>query len=200
MRYPEIAKEIIDLKNKDLDYRNRLVYNGKLGDGYDPKMEEIHISNSKRLETIIKSIGFPTIESVGEVAADAAWLIIQHSISRPDFMRSCQEWLESEVEEGNASAIHLAYLTDRILILEGKTQLYGTQFDWDKQGMLSPQRLESWDTVNRRRRELGLNSLEEQIQKLRQNASDENHKPPIDSSLRQKQFDDWLHKVGWRPK
>lgn len=200
MRHPEIAKEIISLQNRDLDYRTRLVNDGKLGNGYDPIMEEIHISNSKRLEAIIKSIGFPTIELVGEEAAEAAWLIIQHSISRPDFMRSCQDWLESEVKEGNASAIHLAYLTDRILVLEGKAQLYGTQFDWDKQGMLSPQRLDSWDTVNRRRQELGLNSLEEQIQKLRQNASDENHKAPDDSSLRQKQFDDWLCKVGWRSK
>ncbi|MBK8081497.1 MAG: hypothetical protein IPK25_15205 [Saprospiraceae bacterium] len=46
--------------------------------------------------------------------------------------------METAVSEGKADAKSLAYLTDRIAVLEGKLQLYGTQYDWDNNGNMSP--------------------------------------------------------------
>jgi len=91
----------------------------------------------KILNDIIEKIGYPTVEKVGEEASEAAWLIIEHSIGQPNFMRKCAELLEKAVCENKASPINLAYLTDRITVFEGRSQFYGTQFDWDKNAELS---------------------------------------------------------------
>ncbi len=53
---------------------------------------------------------------------------------------------------------HFAYLTDRVLLAEGKKQLYGTQFDW-VDGKLLPQPLEDEANVDKRRAEAGMSPL-----------------------------------------
>lgn len=40
-------------------------------------------------------IGYPTEDRVGKEAATAAWLVIQHAIEQPDFMKKCRKLLES---------------------------------------------------------------------------------------------------------
>jgi len=139
MKYPEIARKIIDLKNADLAFRDKLIEQGKLGEGYNQEMAAIHDSNADVLEEIIDQVGYPTVDKVGEEASDAAWLVVQHSIGRPAFMRKCAVLLHDAVDENKANPLHLAYLEDRIAVLEGRKQLYGTQFDWDQSGELSPQ-------------------------------------------------------------
>ena len=57
---------------------------------------------------IIKEIGFPTIEKVGKKANEAAWLVIQHAIEKPSFMKKCIQLLELAVNEEKASEINLA--------------------------------------------------------------------------------------------
>ncbi|WP_255577871.1 hypothetical protein [Flavobacterium sp. CHNK8] len=88
MNYSEIANEIIKLKNKDLELRQKLIEQKKLSHGYALEMENLHISNAKKLNTIIDEVGFPTVEKVGIEASESAWLIIQHAISEPEFMKN----------------------------------------------------------------------------------------------------------------
>jgi hypothetical protein len=104
-----IAGRIIDLKNADLELRDRLVLNGQLGEGYNEEMEGLHNSNAKILNDLIDIIGYPTIDKVGRDASEAAWLVIQHSIGQPDFMRKCAELLEYAVSENKANPMNLAY-------------------------------------------------------------------------------------------
>lgn len=66
------------------------------------------------------------------------------------------------MQEKQADPKNLAYLTDRIAVLEGSQQLYGSQFDWDESGELKPNRFDDLDRVNQRRASIGLNSLKEQ--------------------------------------
>jgi hypothetical protein len=80
MANESIAGKIIDMKNADLQLRDRLVRNGQLGDGYDEEMEHLHNRHAKLLSDIIDSIGYPTIDKVGKEASEAAWMVIQHSI------------------------------------------------------------------------------------------------------------------------
>jgi len=192
-----IAKEIIDLKNNDLKLRNQLIKNGKLYNGYNEEMEMLHISNAVKLSRIIDEIGYPTINIVGKDASDAAWLIIQHSISQPKFMKKCAKLLSNAVDEEQASAINLAYLTDRIAVFEGKDQLYGTQFDWDENKYLSPNKYDNINQVNQRRKAIGLNSLEEQIEVMRKRAESENETAPTNLKQRKKEYNEWRKKVGW---
>ena len=197
MNYKDFAERIIELKNADLELRDRLVQNGQLGKGYNQEMKKLHNRNAEILYEIIDTIGYPTIDKVGKEANEAAWLIIQHAIGQPAFMKKCVKLLENAVNENKATARNLAYLTDRIAVFESKPQLYGTQFDWDKNGELSPNLFDDSTKVNQRRKSIGLNTLEEQTEIIRRQAKNENQSPPTDFEKRRQEIEEWKKKVGW---
>lgn len=192
-----IPQLILKLMKRDLDFREKLIGEGKLGEGYNSEMEIIHLENTRALNQIIDQIGYPTISKVGKKASEAAWLIIQHSISSPHFMKKCLILLEIAVKKKDAKPINLAYLSDRIKVFEGKKQLYGTQFDWDESGNMSPQKHDEVSKVNQRRQSLGLNTLQEQTEIMRKRCLNENEMPPKDYSKRKKDYDEWRKSVGW---
>jgi len=197
VKYSELAIKIIELKKEDLLLRNKLIQDGKLGDGYDRDMEKLHDKNAKILNAIIDEIGYPTIDKVEEEANDAAWLVVQHSIGHPDFMKKCLSLLEDAVSENKANPKQLAYLLDRIAVFEGRPQLYGTQFDWQENGKLEPNQFDDLSKVDQRRQSIGLNTLEQQTVIIRQRAEDENETAPLDFEKRRDEFDEWRRKVGW---
>lgn len=197
MDYKSIAEKIIELRNADLELRDKLVQKGELGEGYNEEMEALHNRNAEVLNEIIDAIGYPTIGKVGEEASDAAWLVIQHAIGKPFFMKKCLKLLENAISENKVNPKNLAYLTDRIASFEGSPQQYGTQFDWDENGELSPKIFDDLSKVNERRKSVGLNTLEEQTEIIRRQAENENQSPPIDFEKRKEGFEKWKKKVGW---
>ncbi len=197
MDYKDISARIIELKNADIRLREKLVQSGKLSEGYNDEMMELHSKNAKILENIIDTIGYPTPDKVGNEASEAAWLVIQHSIEQPLFMKRCAKLLEIAVNQNEAAPQSLAYLIDRIAVFEGNPQLYGTQFDWDEYGKLSPNPFDDLAKVNERRRKVGLNSLEEQTRIIRRQAENENQSPPADLERRNRKVEEWKSSVGW---
>ena len=105
--------------------------------------------------------------------------------------------MEKAVHENNADPKSLAYLSDRIAVFEGKKQLYGTQFDWDEYGELSPNSFDDLNNVNERRKSIGLNTLEQQTELIRTQAKNENQSPPTDFEKRKLEIEAWKRKVGW---
>jgi hypothetical protein len=123
----EFKKELIGLAQHDLTVREKLLKENKLAQGYNPDMEKVHRDNASRLREIIDLIGWPTISKVGIEASEAAWLIAQHSIGEPTFMKQCYALMNESVTDINPQ--NIAYLYDRICYFEGRPQKYGTQFD-----------------------------------------------------------------------
>jgi hypothetical protein len=197
MDYKSIAEKIIDLKNVDLALRDKLLQSGQLSEGYNEEMKELHNRNAVTLNEIIDTIGYPTIDKVGREANEATWLIIQHAIEQPEFMKKCSKLLEIAVSENKADPKNLAYLTDRIAVFESKPQLYGTQFDWDENGNLSPNLFDDITKVNERRKSIGLNPLYDQIEIVRRQAQSENQLPPTDFEKRKQEMEEWKKTVGW---
>lgn len=197
MNYEKIAETIIGLKNTDLEFREKLIQSGQLGEGYNVEMEELHNRNAKILGEIIDTIGYPTVEKVGEEANEAAWLVIQHAIGKPCFMKKSAELLEVAVKENKADPKGLAYLTDRIAVFEGKPQRYATQFDWDENGVMSPNKYDDIKKVEQRRKELGFNTLEEQSVVMKKRMENENQRPPKDAEERKLKYENWKKSVGW---
>jgi len=197
MDYKSIADNLIEMQNADLACREKLVQNGQLGEGYNEEMKELHEKNAKILNNILDTIGYPTTDKVGIKANEAAWLIIQHSIGQPALMKKCAALLKSAVRENKANPQNLAYLTDRIAVFEEKLQLYGTQFDWDENGNLSPNPYDDLAKVNERRKSIGLNTLEEQTELIRIRAKNENQSPPKDLEKRKQEIEQWKKNVGW---
>lgn len=197
MEFGELAATIIQLKNDDLALRDKLVKQGILSAGYNKEMAILHLKNAEILNGIIERIGYPTIDKVGKQGSEAAWLVIQHSIGNPEFMRKCAKLLAIAVDDKKANPINLAYLKDRIAVFEGKPQLYGTQFDWDEHGELSPKPFDKIDLVNARRKSIGLNTLQEQTEIIRERAIRENEHPPKDYFNRKSKMEEWKKSVGW---
>lgn len=197
MDFKNIAEKIIDLKNADLALRDKLVQSRQLSEGYNEEMKELHNRNAQTLNDIIDTIGYPTTDKVGKEASEAAWLVIQHSIGQPEFMKKCAELLKKAVSESKADLKSLAFLTDRIAVFEDKPQLYGTQFDWDENGNLSPNLFDDLTKVNERRKSIGLNTLEERTEIIRKQTKNENESPPTDFEERKQKIEEWKRNVGW---
>lgn len=193
------ADEIAAMARADLSLRTALAESGALFDGYHPDMERLHNDNALRLEAIIADIGgWPPADSIGAEAAEAAWLIAQHAIGLPDFQRRMLALMQDAAAAGAIPAWQPAYLEDRIRVLEGRPQIYGTQFDWDDTGVLCPAPIENAGEVNARRAAAGLNTLEEKTAEMRARAKAEGETPPKAPAARREEADAWARKVGWR--
>ena len=192
----------------DLTLREDLTRDGSLFQGYHPRMEALHQRNAARLAAVIDAHGWPGRSRVGQDGAPAAWLILQHAIGNPPLMRRGLTLLQGGVREGEVSALEVAMLEDRIRIFEGRPQRYGTQFDWDEHGRLSPLPLEDPAGVDARRRAIGLGPLDQDIRRRRaatawgrergRGRGTRAERPPASWAARQRDMETWLRQVGWR--
>ncbi|MFP3834468.1 DUF6624 domain-containing protein [Chryseobacterium sp. SIMBA_028] len=180
------GKEIIELAQVDLSVRETLSAAGELSGGYHPEMEKVHKDNAKRLQEIINEIGFPSISKVGEKACDTAWLIIQHSIGEPEFMKQCYRMMEENRDDINPK--NKAYLYDRIQVFQGKPQKYGTQLIENE----IPYPVENKEHLNPERLKVGLPPLS---QKDINEIPDAESIPEIE--IRDEEYTNWRKKVGW---
>ncbi|HEU4681587.1 MAG TPA: DUF6624 domain-containing protein [Gemmatimonadales bacterium] len=193
-----IGRELLHLLEEDERVRAELAADGSLFQGYHPRMQAVHDANAARLAVILDSHGWPGGSQVGEEGGQAAWLIVQHAIAQPAFQRSALGLLQAAVRRGEAPALHAAMLEDRILSLEGRPQRYGTQFDWDAHGRMSPLPLEDPDGVDRRRQKVGLGPLDQALRAQRATIDESAERPPHDWESRQREMEAWCRKVGWR--
>jgi hypothetical protein len=134
------------------------------------RLRTVDTDNTAWLMTVIDQRGWPRRSDVGEDGATAAWLLAQHAGLDPDFQRRCLPLLEAAVAAGEASARHLAYMTDRVRCAAGQPQLYGTQF-WTGPGgtgPLVPQPIEDVEHLDERRAAAGLEPFAEYERLMRE--------------------------------
>ncbi len=183
---------------EDARVRAELAADGTLFGGYHPRMEAVHRANARRLAAVFDAAGWPGVARVGPDGAEAAWRVVQHAIGEPAFVRRGLALLRDAVARGDADPAQLAYLEDRVATFEGRPQRYGTQFDWDEAGVLSPRPLDDPDGVDARRRALGLEPLAERTAVMRARAAEEGEGPPPDAAERRRTVAAWARAVGWR--
>lgn len=167
-----LKNELAQLAEEDQNLIEKLSKSGELADYKDelhPEIKEVFEKNTQRAKEIIENHGWPTISSVGEEGSDAMYLIVQHSVLEPDFMQSCVPLLEEQIKNNEAKGWQLAFLQDRTLMQQGKPQIYGTQHDVNKNGIMEPYKIQNPETVNERRFALGLEALEEKTKQLQEN-------------------------------
>jgi hypothetical protein len=113
--------------------------------------------------------------------------------------RKCLPLLREAAARGDVPAAYPAWLEDRIAFSERRPQRYGTQFDWDRNGWMSPWPIEDPAGVHRRRAEAGLPPLAEQVRRVRALVAEECEHPPPDYERRQAEIRAWAEQVGWIP-
>jgi len=159
MANPELHAELMKRMKTDQEARMEKNPNGF-------KITMIDGDNTSWMKQVIEKHGWPGRTMVGGDGAQAAWLLVQHADRDPVFQRRCLELLTKAYEKGEASADHVAYLTDRVLIAEGKPQIYGTQFE-SVNGKLQPRPIENEAEVDQRRAAMGLQPLAVYAEQMR---------------------------------
>jgi hypothetical protein len=194
----DLRDKLLAMAAEDRRVRAQLLADGVLGDGYHPRMEEVHRRNAEALAAIIAEHGWPGRSLAGEEGAHAAWFVLQHAIGNPSLQRRGLGLLRRAVELGEAPALQTAYLEDRIRFFEGRPQLYGTQYDWDESGQLSPDPVEDPMSVDERRRAVGLGPLAEHTRRMRESTARSGEEPPHDLAEYRRKSLEWARSVGWR--
>ena len=123
----------------------------------------VDVRNTDRLREIVAAHGWPGFDLVGAQGERDAWLIAQHADRQLGFQRAALALLEQAVADGDATPSHLAYLTDRVRMNEGREQLYGTQVTGEVGGGPAPWPIEDPACVDERRAVMGLGPLNEYI-------------------------------------
>lgn len=118
--------------------------------------------NVLRIIEILDTQGWPGPELAGKNGSRAIWLVIQHA----DL--SVQEkylpMMRQAVAENKASSTDLAYLEDRVLMREGKPQIYGSQIvPHPETGAWMLYKVEDPDNLDRRRATVGLGPIQEYL-------------------------------------
>ena len=121
------------------------------------KMNTVDTDNTAYLRELVQQVGWIDPERFGEDAANAAFLIVQHS-GDMQLMVAALPHLEAQdrLQE-------YALLYDRIQIRQGLPQRYGTQLGWaedSSKGLLPIETLDGIDTI---RATLGLEPLDDYL-------------------------------------
>ena len=193
-----LRNELLEMIERDQTMREELARTGELFVGYHPKMAEVHRQNAKRLDEIVAQHGWPDEDVVGKDGAEAAWLIVQHAIDQPDFQKRMFARLLEAASEGRVERWQPALLEDRIRACEGRPQKYGTQFDWDENGQMSPcPEIEDPSIVDELRASVGLTPLEQAIVGQREAIKHSGEPVPQDIQKRRAEMKAWARSVGW---
>ena len=131
------------------------------------EMMRVDSSNLQRLEQIMSQYGYPGKTLVGEPTNVAAFYIIQHSPKIKQYI----PLIEAAARKGELPFYEYGKMQDRLLMQEGKEQIYGTQArnfgKMDKGGQLQQSPMFVWPikdpkNVNQRRKEAGFTDTVEE--------------------------------------
>ncbi len=169
--HPSLRQELLKMVEKDQAIRNELIKSGveHPDEAILKRMNVIDAANLTRVKSIVKRYGFPNPKLVGRDGVEAVFLLIQHGDLA--FQKQMLPYVKHSFQSGNLSGQSYALLLDRVLVGEGKRQVYGTQgkpFDQWKGKEPALQPIEDEANVDRRRAEVGLPPLSEYIKLLKQ--------------------------------
>ena len=171
-----LQSELEQMGAADQDVRGWMIANTPYGDAVlaqppsdaDAKiliarMTEVDRRNMARLAEIIDQFGWPGRSLVGDKASEASFLILQHSTV--DNQRRYFPLLKAAADRGDARRDQAAMMEDRMLLAEGKKQIYGTQLRSgpDTQGRWVLQPIDDEANVDARRATVGLPPLAEYL-------------------------------------
>lgn len=191
---PELRAELLRMVKEDQDIRREynkhrrehglMVDNKTLNEklNSDPALKEASLAISSRmiqgdakrtlrLKEIVAKYGWPGRSLVGTEAERAAYLLIAHAVKDPATgapdvaFQSLSVDLMSKMPPGEVENTHFASLTDRVLLYEGKKQLFGMMTTRNEKGEIVPQPIEDEANVDKRRAKLGLPPLDEYLRK-----------------------------------
>lgn len=156
----ELKKELLKRVKRDQDIRIEHINStdSNKDEVFGQRMMEIDNDNTQWLRGHVDKHGFPGASAVGENAAEAAYLIAQHSQDN-DFRATALEHMK-KAEPGEHKPSNIATMEDRVLVDRGEPQLYGTQYRQEN-GQNISNLIKDPEKVDERRKEMGMGTLKE---------------------------------------
>lgn len=158
MKNPYIASLINMMAKMD----QSMIKNYRAGEHWDFKLIRF---NTSVMKNIVDIYGWPTINLVGRIASNNAWLLVQHSDHDKEFQKKILHLLKKEHKKSstNINPKNIAYLEDRVLVHQKKKQVYGTQFIGNPPKLLP---VKDRTNLNIRRKSVGLGKIEELLKEI----------------------------------
>ncbi|MFN8287540.1 MAG: DUF6624 domain-containing protein [Chitinophagales bacterium] len=119
----------------------------------------IDSTNLVQIEELISRYGWLNRSFVGPEGNITCFMVIQHSDSATQ--EKYFPLLLQSVQQGESSPSNLALLTDRILLHQGKKQMFGSQVVPDKNGNNVFYPIDDEKNVNTRRANFGMQPIED---------------------------------------
>lgn len=120
--------------------------------------------HTARLIQIVEEHGWPALSLVGEAAAGGAFLLLQHADLSTQ--RRFLPLLREATAAGEARPTDLPLLEDRVRMLEGEKQIYGSQLTRGEDGQPTLWPIEDEEHVDERRASVGLEPLVEYLKRF----------------------------------
>lgn len=128
------------------------------GESIDP---EIDRENLTKVISLIENCGMPTLKDVTSKQMRTIWLVFQHSDN--ESRKKYLSLLEKSAKNGDLRKSNIAMMKDRILLIDGEPQIYGTQVVSNSENGWELYNLKDPESVNKRRREVGFEPLEDYL-------------------------------------
>jgi hypothetical protein len=134
-----------------------------------------HQSTDARIESIVAQDGWPQRATVGNEAAAQFFFLFGHADDQNSWRVTRQATLDKVFREDHVTPRMYAHLCDRLANVAGKPQIYGTimgpdqatpgaaKLYWPLSGTI--------DATDKRRAQIGLPSIEDDLEKFRQGAT-----------------------------
>jgi hypothetical protein len=130
------------------------------------RVEDIDRQNVAWMKEVVEDKGWPGRSLVGKSGAHDAWLLVQHADEDKPFQKKCLKLMAAMLPNGEVDKTDYAYLVDRVLVGEGKKQLYGTQTKLVK-GDCIPDPVEDEANLDKRRKEMGMMPMAKYLEMVR---------------------------------
>jgi len=149
-----LRRELLARVEKDQAVRQKVIAEG--AGGSREQTVPVDRDNTAWLKKVVMEKGWPTKSMVGEDGSKAAFLIAQHATLDPGFQEQVLAQMQAALEQKEADPADFALLKDRVLLHQGKPQLYGTQFKTDSDGTMFLDNTQDLDGLDARRQAMGL--------------------------------------------
>jgi hypothetical protein len=160
-----LRQELLRMKSIEQEARQRWITAPDLERErvYKTEVEPVDRKNTARLREIVGKYGWPGIDLVSRDGAEAAFTLLLHTPDH-EFRKKCLTLTKEAAEKGEVPRFAVAMLTYKVLVDEGKPQVYGTHVNMeDGKPVVWP--IEDEANVDERRAAVGLEPMGEYLKK-----------------------------------
>ena len=158
--YKECIAIITEMAEEDKEARRIFLSGNQNPEKYEEIVGPVFRKHQSIIEDIMNTIGWPTISKFGTKTSKDFWLLVQHA--RIDLKKKGLELMEKCLDDIDMK--NYAYLKDRVLLIDKKKQIYGTQATFNiETKKYEPLPTENMDKIDELRASVGLGPLDEYL-------------------------------------